>query len=84
MRTLRWGSWRGWAVAVWLVLVALVTAGVICRRPNPDCPGTAVPAGRYRIVGTGTTVGTGTSVPAIITISGQDRLRGLREPPDRA
>jgi hypothetical protein len=32
---------------------------------NPNCPGTQVPAGTYRIVS-----GTGTSVPATITISG--------------
>jgi hypothetical protein len=32
--------------------------------PNPDCPGTQLPAGTYRIVGNGG------SAPAIITLSG--------------
>jgi hypothetical protein len=34
-------------------------------QPNPDCPGTQVPAGRYRIVG-----GNGPSASTTITISG--------------
>jgi hypothetical protein len=49
-------------------------------RVNPDCPGTQVPAGRYRIVGVfywsdGRTLGEGPPATATITISGKAPLQ---------
>jgi hypothetical protein len=52
---------------------------------NPDCPGTQVPAGTYRITGlfywsNGRTVGQGPSASATITISSKAPLQSAQQP----